>query len=889
MNNSKLTVTVRNKVPQIAFGDYLVSDNKQLRIVFDLDSEWNAFAHKTARFIMDGWQFDVAFTGDTVTLPLLPAYTGELRVGLFAGDLSTTTAVSIPVRDSVRADSGAISLDDAAEMARVAAEADRVDAESARAAAEAARQVAEYTRSCNEDMRVESENLRADAERTRSRNEAGRQSAESARSAAESSRQSAESARSAAENARVGAESTRELAEYRRNLAEQARQSAEGARSTAESARAQAEAARANAESLRALAEQARASAEDERVGNESRRASAESARISAESARISHEDARADAEAARQQNEALRIQNELDRTAAELLREQRVDGIIEDFSDYMQHNDVFDVLALIREYGIKAALRVFLNANAPLIGLDAALLRFFSAAAATVSETYTSTFYLYDVSPSPVGSKKDANENLVCIPSTNNTAGRDDYAELPLFACFDCNYTIDGATLEPIVHAIKDVYGVYSPAPADSLVGVLQMSGWVRRTTDSTTKTVEYAAFRKDAGFKPLPEAVRASDNSIRPFVIHAKYAAGYNAGNMLSSVSGVLPITSRPTEGGGASITHDTQITLWREWGDQYSASSLCDSAFLQTMFEIKYANLGSTNVMKGCRSYDLAYKAAVSESGVKRIIVTPAQAANFVVGSSVSLGTSSERNSADCYCVCPIARIASISAITLDSENYASINMDADSSFNTLAGETYIVTQPWFTGSTDAVRGNDGSPIDNMDGKEPFKLQGVELMLGADEVLGDTVFYNIKGAGQPYRVYTNRLAANLSSGGAGSEAARLLPDIIKCEGTAGYRFIKECEWGADSLERSVLPGALGASSSTGCCAALYQVSYSTNSGYLSCIARGKLNDGANAGLVSLVANRFLTTGTALTTCRACGSGANRGIYTENAGTIG
>ena len=143
MDNSKLTVTVRNKVPEISYGDYLVSDNKQLRIVFDLDSEWDAYAHKTARFNLDGWQFDIAFTGDTVTLPLLPAYTGELKAGLYAGDLATTTAVSIPVRDSVLAPGDVISLEDAAEMARVAAEASRVDAENARAAAELQRQQAQ--------------------------------------------------------------------------------------------------------------------------------------------------------------------------------------------------------------------------------------------------------------------------------------------------------------------------------------------------------------------------------------------------------------------------------------------------------------------------------------------------------------------------------------------------------------------------------------------------------------------------------------------------------------------------------------------------------------------------------------------------------------------------
>lgn len=195
MDNSKLTITVRNKVPEISYGDYLVSDNKQLKIVFDLDGEWSAYEYKTARFDLDGWQFEIAFTGDTVTLPLLPAYTGKLKAGHYAGDLATTTAVSIPVRDSVLATRGSVSVDDAAEIARVAAEAARVEAENARATAEAQRRIAESARQAAEELRTAAENERISAEQTRLANEAARQAAERTMSANESTRTSAESER----------------------------------------------------------------------------------------------------------------------------------------------------------------------------------------------------------------------------------------------------------------------------------------------------------------------------------------------------------------------------------------------------------------------------------------------------------------------------------------------------------------------------------------------------------------------------------------------------------------------------------------------------------------------------------------------------------------------
>jgi|GEM_PF-2632355 len=877
MDNSKLTVTVRNKVPEIRYGDYLVSDNKQLRIVFDLDSEWDAYVHKTARFNLDGWQFDIAFTGDTVTLPLLPAYTGELKVGVYAGDLATTTAVSIPVRDSVLAPGDVIPLEDAAEMARVAAEASRVDAENARAAAELLRQSAEFARQFNEDLRNEAETARAVAERTRNENEQDRQAAESARAAAERTRTSAESGRAAAETERGRGENARELAEYRRNLAEQSRQEAEEARAGAEAARDSAETARADAETLRASSERSRASAEGNRAWSESLRAAAENLRASAESARAAQESVRSSAELVREQNEMQRVQNELARNAAELAREQRIAAVIAEFSDYMDRNDVFDVLALIREYGTKAALRMFCEANAPLVGLDTAVLRFFAAAGACVSETYTSTFYLYETSSAPAGTKRDANANLVCVPSTNFTAGRDDYAELPLFACFDCNYTIDGTTLEPVISAIKGVYGNFSSAPASSFVGVLQMTGWVRRTTDATTKTVEYAAYKKESGFKPLPEAVRASDNSVRPFVIHAKYAAGLNAQSKLGSFSGAIPAAHRSSADVSCSISHDSQIARWHAVGAQYCGAGLCDYAFLQTMLEIKYANLGSANVMKGCRDYNLSLSAAAAETGVKRVLVTSAQASKLLVGSAVSVGTVNDRANYKAYGTVGYAAIESITDVELDGTPYKAINLDVDSTFDTTLN-TKLVTQPWFTGSTDNVRGNDGSPFDNQSGKEPFKLQGIEVMIGASESIADTLITWQSGR---FAAYTERLSSSITQAApsANAESIALLDPI------ASLQFVAELDPSADQ-EGYLFASAVGASSTTGYCASQRRAAVESGSRQL--LTFGSLIGSAAAGLAYL-SEYDTNLKSPMEVCRACGTGGNRGVYTESIGTLG
>ena len=55
-------------------------------------------------------------------------------------------------------------------------------------------------------------------------------------------------------------------------------------------------------------------------------------------------------------------------------------------------------------------------------------------------------------------GTKGGDNAGLVCTPSTNTVAGRDDYAGNPLFAVVDCNWSIDATTLEPVITAICGV-----------------------------------------------------------------------------------------------------------------------------------------------------------------------------------------------------------------------------------------------------------------------------------------------------------------------------------------------------------------------------------------------------------------------------------------------
>jgi hypothetical protein len=538
--------------------------------------------------------------------------------------------------------------------------------------------------------------------------------------------------------------------------------------------------------------------------------------------------------------------------------------------------NDLLIVPALIKEYGTKSAFKAYVEANADYDTLTNICERFFKAAAKAVTGTYASQFYLYEVSNSTLGTKLADNESLVCTPSTIAESGTDDYADLPLFACFDVNYTIDAGTLEPVIHAIKDIYGSFDKAPTDSFVGVMQMTGWVRRTTNATTKTVEYKGIETD-GYEPLPEAVRASDNGVRSFVVHAKYAAGYNANGLLSSVSGAQPATLRSGSQGSTSISHDGQIAKWRAWGNQYGGASFCDHAFLQLMLEIKYAVLGSAQVMQGCRSYSAEYTAAVSEQSTCRVLLPVSRGSYFVVGSSVSVGSSSDRNKDACYELCDIVKVASIEDVEIDGTAYKAVILETDTLFDTTAGATYIVTHPWRTGCTDAVQGNDGSPTSNTSGKEPFKIQGIEVMLGMYEVPADITLY--EDADNGYTVYANRRAADIKSGGNGTNPV-IIGNISK-EDSASWKYNAELNWAANKQESYMIPTLFDGSSTTAYRSATYRDAKATV-GWREWRAFGNLYSGgysglAYASLVSGLGDAYWNVG-----ARASGSGTNRGEFT-------
>lgn len=101
----KLHIDIRNKVAKYRQREgSIVCGNSDYVIEFTFDSEWDAHTTKTAHFIWGGKSLDKDFTGNTCQVPTIKNAT-ELKVGVYVGDLRTTTSAIIPCKLSTLCES----------------------------------------------------------------------------------------------------------------------------------------------------------------------------------------------------------------------------------------------------------------------------------------------------------------------------------------------------------------------------------------------------------------------------------------------------------------------------------------------------------------------------------------------------------------------------------------------------------------------------------------------------------------------------------------------------------------------------------------------------------------------------------------------------------------
>lgn len=465
--------------------------------------------------------------------------------------------------------------------------------------------------------------------------------------------------------------------------------------------------------------------------------------------------------------------------------------------------------------------------------------------------KVFTTKIYKWETSTSPVGVKMNANENMIAEPSVGRTEGRDDYAQYGLFHHFTCNFSVDENGFNH-VDALEGQIGFTKYGKVQ--VGEVTMSAWFG--IEDTTEAVLYHYSDSQTELTPYPmkESVNP-DGTISPFMIHAKYAAGDIDGVPYSS-KGLAPANGCQATQARNPVSYTGMITYMHKLGGHYCGTTSWDLFYRQLMMIIKYATTHSQSIMAGCTSYSNQNQNLVEETGVMRVVLTKAQAAGYVIGSYVSIGDVGSNTNRDRYFSYIHNKAYSVKVTKIEDvdDSNAAVYVDAPEAFDTTL-TTWITTMPWHSGATDEVAGSDGSPNSNTNGKDPYKIQGIETCIGAYEVLGNVVMDIVTGAdGNPARdVYVCEDASTLSSNIATVRANYKKAIAQVAYTAASWKYITEET--TDPNLGIMIPTKVGGGSTTGFADALY--TDTGTSGQREWLALGYLGIGAIAGLWFLIAN--------------------------------
>ena len=494
---------------------------------------------------------------------------------------------------------------------------------------------------------------------------------------------------------------------------------------------------------------------------------------------------------------------------------------------------------------------------------------------------TYGAKFYKFDASATPDGELIQSSAALgAAKPGTNTTEAQDPYFSHGAFWAVEVAYEIEDK--EVAIKAVAGVNGVTRAALLSGqygMVGVAQKTGWYADTEDDSYYYHYYRAapanFVTDANaYKPLPEGV-ALDGSVRPYVVHAKYMAGRGADGKLTSASGLAAVNF---------ISMQSQATEWRKRGADYCGICGCDLSFRMRMFWMKYGKKGNSGTLEGCSNYNYQRIAKVSETGVKRVLLTASDASGYLVGSTVSVGdkgtgTSTDRGVASMRALADKVRILSIEDVQVNGTSYKALNLDTPAAFNTVAGETYISTMPWHSGSCDNVKGADGSPTSCTSGKEPFVLQLLECQPGGYAISADQLTEQVLTAdAYTHRLVCFRQAAQIATSITSNAVRSPVMLTMPTSQTAAWLYQKDVEIDADGNMYAVAAGS-PAGSTTGSRAAVSVPA--AGSRVYAWWAWANLSHWGSCGLSCGHATFSCGTASWSGLAGACGSGSNRGEY--------
>lgn len=443
-----------------------------------------------------------------------------------------------------------------------------------------------------------------------------------------------------------------------------------------------------------------------------------------------------------------------------------------------------------------------------------------------------------YAYSPVTTAIKTGANTGLVLEESTESSAGRNDYSNKLLFTCIRVNGGVDKDGM-PYVTAIEGYDDRFNAKNNNTYA--LTPVYYRKVTEDASYRTYEYTDTPR-SGFTPCFGAY-TSGGEKRPFILRACYM---DSGGDFSSKSGTQPAAyaGSPTTVGHCA-NYDFAQSKARATTDGLTYLTYGDLAYQIEFMRLMLGVKAPRSKAVGCVSYNFQYQVAVAEEGVKRVLLTDAQAANILVGSSLSIGTRSNNNSDRGQATMhDIAKCAKVLSKVAQGDGKTAINLDLAESVNIL-DSYYVSTMPWQNGSLDGVLGTFGSltAAGLTNGTMPFKFQNIEWNLGLYETLCD--MYSVAVLENNVNTHTWWIAPDVS---ACSDINTSTGWTALSKQTAGsnnaWQYIKDyaIEDGAP------FPENVGGTSTTGLCTAWNSGSGSATRETL---VGGSLFNGADAGV--------------------------------------
>lgn len=227
---------------------------------------------------------------------------------------------------------------------------------------------------------------------------------------------------------------------------------------------------------------------------------------------------------------------------------------------------------------------------------------------------------------------------------------------------------------------------------------------------------------------YLPMAESV-APDGSYRPMTWHPAFYGGARADGGITSGAGKLPM---PWTSASAALPLVRRVSAYEgEWTD-------CDQQYALAQWQLRHWTLSNSGKAEGCTLYNYQYKLAAGETGVKRLLVTTAQGANFLAGSCVCLGNqgdnaNNDRNQTYNHDIFNVAKILSVETVEVGEQQYTALNLDLEGAIDTTTA-MLVSTMPWPSGTTEALQGHSDGCIGNLtNGKYPYRVAGIEMQIG------------------------------------------------------------------------------------------------------------------------------------------------------------